>query len=525
VTTTPSRREVLATAGAGLLAAGLAACTGRSGGTPNSGGSSTRPSSPSPSSGHPSSGSSPPTLASLAGQVSGGVALPGQPGYSASTLLYNPRFTPSPQAIAGCRTAADVAACVRFAAAGGAALRLRNGGHSYGGWSSGPGLVADLAQLKTITVDTSAMTATVGAGALLADVYAQLAASGVSIGAGSCATVGVTGLTLGGGQGVLTRAYGLSCDQLTSIDVVTADGAQRTVDAGTDPDLFWALRGGGGGSFGAVTALTFSVRPAPTITTFFLQWAWADAALVLGAWQQWISTAPRELWSTGKLLADPGSGLIVTVSGTWIGSGPVSAPLQSLLAAVPKPSVSSYHTGSYGATMLGEAGCSGQDAAGCLVAAYTPAKRQPFAATSSVLQQALPSAGISAIVAAVAAGMTVPGLVEGGASFDALGGAVADVGAAETAFPWRGALAIVQHTATWNSASAGADPAPYDSFVAAERQALAPWLGSSAYVNYADASITDFGPAYWGPNLARLKQVKQTYDPGNVFSFPQSITV
>ncbi len=173
--------------------------------------------------------------------------------------------------------------------------------------------------------------------------------------------------------------------------------------------------------------------------------------------------------------------------------------------------------------MLGEAGCSGQSAASCLAEAFTPAKRQPFAATSSIVARALPTAGINAIVAAVAAGMNVAGMVEGGASFDALGGAVNDVDAAARAFPWRGALAIVQHTATWNSSAARSDPSPYDNFVRGERQALAPWLGASAYVNYADPSIADFGAAYWGPNLARLQQVKKTYDPGNLFSFPQSI--
>ena len=110
-------------------------------------------------------------------------------------------------------------------------LRIRNGGHSYGGWSAGSGLVADISKLNTIAVDTSSMTAKVGAGALLVDVYTQLAAANVSIGGGSCATVGITGLTLGGGQGVLSRAYGLTCDQLRSVDIVTADGKSRTVDA------------------------------------------------------------------------------------------------------------------------------------------------------------------------------------------------------------------------------------------------------------------------------------------------------
>ena len=142
----------------------------------------------------------------------------------------------------------------------------------------------------------------------------------MSIGGGSCATVGVTGLSLGGGVGVLARTYGLTCDQLAAVEVVTADGTIRTVDQRNDADLFWALRGGGG-SFGAVTELTFDVRAAPRVQTFFLQWSWTSAAEVLAAWQDWMADAPRELWSTCKLLADPGKGARVLVAGTWVGSG------------------------------------------------------------------------------------------------------------------------------------------------------------------------------------------------------------
>jgi FAD/FMN-containing dehydrogenase len=514
-----TRREVLLAATLGLLATGLAACTPEK--TKGSGTSSPAPTSPTSHSTSPSP--SAPTFASLAGQISGGLVVAGQAGYDPSTVLYNPRFgtQQQPAAIANCATAADLAACVRFAAAGGAPLRIRNGGHSYGGWSSGPGLVADLSKLNAISVDSGAMTATIGAGALLVHVYTQLAAHNVSIGGGSCATVGITGLTLGGGQGVLSRAYGLTCDQLRSVDIITADGRTRTVDTNTEPDLFWALRGGGGGSFGAVSALTFAVKPAPTITTFFLQWPWTDAATVLSAWQQWTGSLPREIWTTCKLLADPGRGLSVTVSGTSIGG---SAPnLQGLLSATPPPTGNSHNTAGYGPTMLGEAGCAGQDVATCISDAFSPAKRQPFAATSSVLAQPLPAAGVNAIVSAVAAGMSVPRMVEGGVSFDALGGAVADVGATDSAFPWRSALAIAQYTATWDYANAAIDPSPFDTFVRGERAALAPWLGAAAYVNYADASLTDFATSYWGPNLARLQQVKKTYDPGNLFSFPQSV--
>lgn len=467
-----------------------------------------------------------PTLDALARQLTGTLRRKDKSGYDAGALLYNPRFAKQagPQAIAACEKVADVAACVRFAADGGAPLRIRNGGHSYGGWSSGPGLVADLAAMKSVQVDAKKMTATVGAGALLIDVYSALAAQDVAIGAGSCPTVGVTGLTLGGGVGVLSRAYGLTCDQVRSFDVVTADGKSATVDAHHQPDLFWALRGGAG-SFAAITALTFKVHRAPRIVRFYLQWSWSHAADVVAAWQDWLPGAPRELWSTCKLLADPGDGRKVVVAGTWIGSSAVDDVLAPLLKNLPRPGTDTRKTASYGDTMAVEAGCADLNAAQCISQALSFAKREPFAATSSILAEALPSAGINAAVDAVGASLDVaPGvLVEAAMSFDALGGAVGDVKPADTAFPWRGALAVVQHTATWKPSAAGHDPAPFDGFVRSARKALKPWTGTSAYVNYADASISDFGTAYWGSNLSRLQKVKTAVDPHNVFSFAQSV--
>lgn len=515
------RRDLLRSAGLAGIGAALAGCA-----RPSPESSASSPAKPSPSQSASATGTRAGTLSydQLARQLSGPLLRPGQSGFQPRNLLYNPRFfaQAGPAAIVEVASAADVAACVRFAADGGAALRIRNGGHCYGGWSSGPGLVVNLAKLNTVRVNAGGTTATIGAGALLADVYSQLGAKGVSIGGGSCATVGVTGLTLGGGVGVLARTYGLTCDQLKSAQVVTADGRLRTVNADTDADLFWALRGGGG-SFAAVTELTFAVRPAPPVQTFFLQWSLSSAAAVLAAWQEWMPKAPRALWSTCKLLVEPGRGGRALVAGTWIGSGSPAAQINALLAQTPAPARRSTGGGSYAATMLAEAGCSGESATACISRSLTPAERQPFAATSSILQQPLPAAGVQAIVAAVGKGSAVTGMVEGGVSFDAFGGAIADVAPGATAFPWRTALADVQYTATWPYAKAASSATPFDNFVQAGRTALQPWLGNSAYVNYADPKLHDFATAYWGPNLPRLRQVKNAYDPHNVFSFPQSV--
>jgi FAD/FMN-containing dehydrogenase len=560
VTQQPGRRDVLRAAGLAGIAATLAACTSdhpspthtrsrtRSVGTPPAGPgtsssatSSAASSTPGPST---SGGSSPvgptssgpggpgsttgagrprPDYARLKSQLSGTLARPGDRAYKPGQLLYNPRFRDqrAPQAIAYCARPADVVACVRFAADTRTPIRIRNGGHSYGGWSSGPGLVVDLAAMKAIRVNHAKMTATVEAGAVLAEVYAALAGKGVSIGGGSCPTVGITGLTLGGGVGLLTRAYGLTCDQLESVEIVTADGRLRTADAHTHSDLFWALRGGGG-SFGAVTKLTFRVRRAPMMDTFAMHWPLSSANDVLPAWQHWIDHAPREMMSTCKLLANSG-GSIVEVLSWWIGSRSPGRHISSLRKATPAPTSSTRSRADYLATMFTAAGCSPSESAGsCVANGWAASNRDPASAASAIVGAPLPRKAIAALVDALGAVTRLPGPVGGAASFDAFGGAVGDLDPDATAFRWRHGLADIQYSATWSSASA-THTAPYDRYVHRQRETLRPWLGDAAYVNYADPSMHQYAKAYWGPNLTRLRKIKHSYDPHNLFSFPQSV--
>lgn len=446
-------------------------------------------------------------------------------GYTAKAQLYNPRFdaTAHPIAIASCTSPADVASCVRYSAESGTPLHLRSGGHSYGGWSTGTGLVVDTSAMSSVAVDRAARTVRIGAGAKLAQVYEQLGRNGVAIAAGSCPTVGITGLALGGGVGVLTRAFGLTCDAIRSVELVTADGRVREVDGSHDPELFWALRGAGGGSFGAVTALTLQIRPAPTVATFFLSWDSVDGQEVLAAWQTWTAAVDRRLWSTCKLLASASPHRVrVVVAGSWIGSASsLDAQLAPLLSAVgSKPVSSSRSTLGYAAAMLLEAGCPGDTAQECLTFALSPGQRLPFAASSAILTAPLPAAGLAAALAGATAGLDVPDLVAGGLSFDALGGAVADVPTAATPFFHRKALATIQYTATWSGTRSAA---PFDAYVQRLRSALLPWTGDAAYANYADPAIKDYGTAYWGANYPRLQSIKKQYDPGSLFTFPQAV--
>jgi FAD/FMN-containing dehydrogenase len=533
----PTRRTILGVAAGSGLGLALAACTS-SGSNPNP--SSSAPPASSPPGSSPSSAPVqtttrsplPPSSASVANygtlssQLDGHLIRPGQDGFTSAAQLYNPRFddAPAPAAVAACTSEKDVVDCVRFTAAAGVPLALRAGGHSYGGWSRNHGLVADVRAMSSVQVDSAAKLARIGAGARLVEVYSALGAAGVAVAGGSCPTVGITGLALGGGQGVLSRAFGLTCDAIRSARVVTADGRARTVDATHDPDLFWALRGGGGGSFGAVTSLTMAVRPAPTVHVFFLAFDFSHAADVLSAWLRWVPDRPAALWTTCKLLANAQTGrLRAVVAGTWIGAAAdLDGQLAPLLRGLPAPTSRSTSTKSYTAAMFFEAGCDQNGAASsCISQALAPAQRHAFAATSSVVGSALPSAGIDAAVKATRAAMNLSHLIEAGVSFDALGGQVAQVAASATAFPYRRALATVQYTATW--ASGRTSPDPFDRYVRGFRSTMSRWLGAAAYANYADASITDYGTAYWGANYPRLQQVKQKYDPHQLFTFAQAV--
>ena len=399
----------------------------------------------------------------------------------------------------------DVATGISFARDHSLPVAVRSGGHSYPGWSGGGSpraLVIDCRPLDQVRLRGAV--ATIGAGSALAHVYDQLGRQGRAIAGGSCATVGISGLALGGGVGVLTRAMGLTCDAVTAMRVVTADGMLRTASADEEPDLYWAMRGGGGGHLGVVTSLELETAAAPTLNTIYLEWPFSAASQVIDAWQQWAPSADERLWSTLKALGGeehPGAPT-VRLSGTWTGAtSAFDRQLAGLLDQVPAPTTRVSHTRGYLEAMRVFAGS---------------AAREAFAATSHVMYDPLGGAGIGDLLDRVRAAQS-SGLREAGISIDALGGRVGDVAPDETAFVHRQALATVQYTATFPPGSAS----DADSYVRAFRQSMTPHWGDHAYVNYADDTIEDYRTAYFGDNADRLAQVRATYDPDGFFTQPQ----
>ncbi|MFF7244604.1 FAD-binding oxidoreductase [Embleya sp. NPDC008237] len=454
----------------------------------------------------------PPDWSALKARLDGRLLLPQDQGYGVARLGYNELYDDQlPAAVARCTSAADVQSCLDAARGHGVPITARSGGHSYLGYSvPDGGLVMDLRPMAQVRVQPDG-TVQVGAGARLIEVYAALAQAGRLMPAGSCPTVGVGGLALGGGIGVLTRKYGLTCDRLVSAEVVTADARVLTASECSEPDLYWALRGGGGGNFGVVTRFTFSTEPAPALTVFSLRFPAAATASVIGAWQQWIADAPPELWS--NCVVSGGTPPTCRVGGCHVGTADGLNPLLDRLiaAASTQPTSRSVQAKSYLDAMKYMAGCANDTIAQChptFEGGRLP--RSSFVAVSRVLPAPLDAQRMVQLMA----GRTGMDLL-----LDSMGGAVARLAPDATAFPHRSALATAQIYASTTPAGQAEATAAVD----AVRDGLEALGATGAYVNYIDANLPDWGTAYYGGNLTRLKAVSQQYDPDEVFSFPQSV--
>jgi FAD/FMN-containing dehydrogenase len=464
----------------------------------------------------------------FAGTLAGALVQPSNSAYGVDRLLYNSKFVDlRPRAIAYCATPDDVSRCVEFATSHDVAVASRSGGHSYGGYSNSDGLVIDVSRMNTVTVNTTTNVATVGAGAKLIDVYNEVGARNRLLPGGSCPTVGIAGLALGGGIGVFGRKYGLTTDNINALEIVTADAQQRSVNASSSADLLWASQGGGGGNFGVVTSFEFKVYPMPEVTLFTLQYPWAAASVMLSAWQQWISTAPDEVWSNCQLLSQGSAGYLPQIAGVYCGSpsalASLLAPLKSAIGTAPTYSFNG--SNDYLTAMEIEAGCSGLSIAACHLTTQNPSgtlSREAYSAKSSYVDDVMTSAQVQSIIDAVENLHSRAPSLGGGLAFDSYGGAINRVPSARTAFVHRDTLACIQATYSWSGSTSSSE--------IAAGQAWLTWLGTNifdastgAYQNYIDPTLDGWANAYYGSNLARLTAVKRTYDPDNLFNFAQSI--
>jgi FAD/FMN-containing dehydrogenase len=464
--------------------------------------------------------------AALARELDGSLVRPGDAQWAAARQLYNTRFDAlKPAAVAYVAHPDDIRTALSYARAHKLRVAIRNGGHSYAGWSSGNGrLVVDVSKLNRVRAGGGS--AVVGAGAKLIDVYRALAAKGVTIPAGSCPTVGVSGLVLGGGHGVVSRAYGLTCDSLTQATLITADGKELTANARDNKDLFWALRGAGNGNFGVVTELHFRTHPAPQAVTGYLSWPWSRAAAVVKAWQEWGPAQPDEIWSSLHVAGASGGRATVSVAAFSLGThGELQNAVDRLADRVGAPASNvSLRRRGYEEAMEIYAGCSSFSTdAQCHLPGTTPGRspqgalgRETYAARSDFFDKSLSPAAIQTLLKQITS-------VRGGSgsiAFTALGGAVNRVSPTATAFVHRRSRMLAQYIASWRAGTSGSTA---ESWLTGAHTAMKPYASGAAYQNYTDPTLKDWRKAYYGDAATRLAKLKNRYDPNRFFTYPQAL--
>jgi FAD/FMN-containing dehydrogenase len=464
-------------------------------------------------------------LRELARELRGSVVTSASAAYARARLPYNTRFDGAhPRAIVYCESTEDVERTVHWARRHEIRIVPRCGGHSYGGYSTTPHVLVDVTRIDHVRPKPGGQ-AVVGAGALLIDLYAQLAPHGLTVPAGTCPSVGIAGLTLGGGIGFSGRKLGLTCDNLLGAVVVTADGRARHCDATEHGDLFWACRGGGGGNFGIVTSFRFRAHPVDTVARYQIAWPWADAPAVVAAWQAFAPYAPDELFSTlffATTAKAPGATPAITSGGQFFGTATELESLIAPLVAVGHPKRVTVTTLGYFDAAMQQARC-GDGLAACHRADKSEGGTLPrltFKAKSDYANVPLSMDAVRTLLAALESNQADAALAKAEVIFDAHGGVINRIPRNATAFVHRDSLFSIQYLANWNE---GGDARPNLRWLRSLYAAMRPFVSGFAYQNYIDPELQNWEHAYYGSNFRRLVAIKKKYDRGRLFRFAQSI--
>lgn len=446
-----------------------------------------------------------PNWNSFARSLKGRLYLQASSGYANTHQLFNPRWdTIQPTAVVKAANATDVQRSILFAKANKLVLVPKSGGHSYVGASTiSKGMMLDVGALRGMSYTNGVVT--IGAGARLYDVHAFLDKYGRSLPTGTCPTVGIAGLALGGGMGIHTRAFGLTCDRILSMGVITADGKPHNVSATVEPDLFWALRGSGGGNLGVVTSFRISTIPATKLGFFRLTWPESQAAAVVRGWQKFAQTAPITSWGNLHIDARSNGTLSIHVLGisTTGNAAAAAAQLESFVGAKAATRSITVKTHLEAVKYLGGG---------------TTSPRTGFLAGSDVLKGPMNAATITALLGAVKAAARAK--TPAAAILDPLGGQAAKQPAGGASWPWRTALGVVQWYSGTPAHPTTAQLKGAQTFITNGHRAVRAY-SAGGYVNYVETGRSV--STYYGASLARLQTVKKKYDPANFFHTPYTL--
>ena len=449
-------------------------------------------------------------IAEFRSRFRGTVLAPGDNGYDESRKVYNGMIDRKPALIAQCADVADVITAVRMAKTNGLRVSIRGGGHNAAGLGvCDDGLVIDLAPMRYVRVDPSSRHVLVGAGCRWSDVDHATHAFGLAVPSGIISTTGVAGLTLGGGMGHLTRKYGLTIDNLLAVDMVLADGSFVVASADENPDLFWAVRGGGG-NFGVVTSFLFEGQPVSTVCAGPMLWHLEDAADVMKWYREFITQAPEEMNGFFAIMTVPPGppfpedlhlhkmcAIVWCYQGTIEQANTILQPIRDyrkpafeLFMAMPFPMLQGLFDGIYpaGLEWYWKADFFKELSDGAIARHLEHGSRLPTWQSTMHLYP--------------------------------VNGKANRIGEADTAFAHRDAV--------WSEVIVGVDPDP------ANRQKIVDWArayyddlhpfgAGGAYLNFMMEEGEDRIRATYRGNYERLAAVKAKYDPENFFNVNQNI--
>lgn len=431
----------------------------------------------------------------------GEVITPEDAGYETARKIWNGNIDKYPGMIARCRGVADVVAAVNFAREHKLLVAIRGGGHNIGGRAlCDGGMVIDLSMMKGIHVDSKNRKARVEGGALLGEVDRETHVFGLAVPTGIVSKTGIAGLTLGGGVGWLVRKYGMTCDNVLSFDIVTADGQPRVVSADEHEDLFWALRGGGG-NFGVVTSFEYQLHPVSTVLGGLILYPRAHAPEVLQFYRDFTQSAPEELTAYAALLHTPDGipavGIIACYCGDLTEGEQVMKPLRAFgspivdaIQPMPFPQMQS----------LLDAGFPDGDQY-----YWKSAFLQEFNNDAIDVLIDHTSQATSPLTAVV---------------IEYYGGAANRVGVSDTAFAQRQNQYCLVIGTQWK------DPSESQHHIGWARNmadAMKPFSSGAYLLNALGEESHDVIKAAFGPNYDRLVEVKKKYDPSNFFRLNQNI--
>jgi len=442
-------------------------------------------------------------IADFAGKVGGPLIRSGDEGYDAARQIWNALVQKHPGAVLKCTGTADVAAAVSFAKENNVLVSVRGGGHNVGGRAlCDGGLVIDLSGMKGVHVDAKAQTVRAQGGATLGDVDRESHMYGLAVPLGVVSKTGIGGLTLGGGVGWLVRKYGPTCDNVIEMEVVTADGTVRTVNARENEELFWSLRGGGG-NFGVVTSFLFQAYPVSTVLGGLIVFPREAAGEVLRKYRDFMAKAPEDLTVYAGLICTPDGVPVTAVIPCWSGKDmkagekaieplkKLAEPMMVQVGEMPFPAMQSMLDGAF------------------------PSGTRNY--WKSAFVKGLPDAAIDVLTEH---GRGIEKSPMSGLLVEYYGGAGGRRKFDENAFAQREPDYCIGFMPQWTEA---AQDDAHIAWAKGAWDAIQPHATGGYLLNYLSEGETDAVQAAFGKNYDRLRKLKQKFDPSNFFSVNQNI--